>query len=108
MIFKNSIARFVASYFLGMLMVMLGFQTYHQWAEHQWEHHADEDEEEEDCDLCDWNLSAFLRPVDWGERATLFTPDDDFQVVFSEEFQNQFFGSHSGRGPPEGEWFAHL
>jgi hypothetical protein len=91
-----------------MLTVMLGFQTYHQWSEHLWEHHAEDERDQHDCDLCDWNLQAFLKPVDWGEWATFFTPDDDFQVVFSEGFQNQFFGSHCGRGPPEGEWFAHL
>jgi len=90
----------MASYFLGMLTVMLGFQTYHQWADHQWEHHTHEDGEEEDCEVCDWNLTAFLNPE--SSETFLVLPDlcSDFLVVFSEGGQDLFFGSHSGRGPP--------
>ena len=92
----------MASYFLGMLTVMLGFQTYHQWADHQWEQHAHEEEEDGDCDLCDWNLSTFLKPVALGEMVVLQNLHGEYLAFFSEGFQNQFYASHNGRGPPKG------
>jgi hypothetical protein len=83
-----------------MLTVMLGFQTYHQWSEHLWEHHAENERDEHDCDLCDWNLAAFLNPGSLETFAIFQNVNCDFLVVFSEGGQDLFFGSHSGRGPP--------
>ena len=79
---------------------MLGFQTYHQWADHQWEQHAHEEEEDGDCDLCDWNLPAFLHPGIQEFKSQVFPSSNPFLLEYRDGLQEVFIEDQSGRGPP--------
>ena len=83
-----------------MLTVMLGFQTYHQWADHQIEHHAEHDQEDEDCNLCDWQLQAFLKPDGIDFLFLSFNNQCEFKQGQVGSLRQAFFQNVSGRGPP--------
>ena len=85
---------------------MLGFQTFHQWVDHQWEQHAHEDEGDEACNLCDWNLQAFLHPGIQEFKSQLFPSATPVLVEYRDGLQELFFADQSGRGPPMMDCFS--